>query len=62
MTNKIPDYLKVWGTEQGQSLMRSMMKGGPMTEQDKLTAEQFRQLNKRVSLNEDRQDKQLKLF
>ena len=38
MSKKIPEHLEVWGTKKGQDLMRSMLNGGPLSEQDNKTA------------------------
>ena len=47
MEKKAAENLAVWGTKEGQDLMRSMLNGGPLTEQDNKTAEHFRELNRK---------------
>lgn len=52
MSKKIPEHLEVWGTKKGQDLMRSMLNGGPLSEQDNKTAEHFRELNKKDGISD----------
>lgn len=56
MSEKIPEHLNVWGTKEGQDLMRSMLSGGPLTEQDNKTAEYFRELNKKGGLSDKQRE------
>ena len=56
MSKKIPEHLEVWGTKEGQDLMRSMLNGGPLTEQDNKTAEHFRALNKKSRMSDKQQE------
>ena len=54
MSKKTLEHLEVWGTKKGQDLMRSMLNGGPLSEQDNKTAKHFRELNKKGEIS-DRQ-------